>query len=117
MIDIITTAITVITALGGYKLIEFLFSGRKRRAEVSSQELDNEGKKIDNRQDEVQRLEERLRVRDEKIDALYLELRNEQAERIKLLEENSSLKVQAAYHRPMLCEIKKCSNRLPESDY
>lgn len=97
--QIITIAVSVITALGGSKLLESWSNRRKTKAEAEAAEIKNE-------QTEVERLEFRLNIRDQKIDTLYFELRATQDQNLSLIAENSALKV-------LKCNNITCENRKP----
>lgn len=114
----IETVITIIAAFGGIegiKLAITAFLNRKtdrRREEASVTALE-----VQNHQTQIDRYEERLRERDRKVDAIYIELRQEQEKNLSLINENNNLQLELKEAAMKRCDIRGCSNRQPPSDY
>lgn len=78
----------IIGALGGLEAIRFIANfvvnhktnARKEKASADSMELQNLLSIIDNLNKQIERYDSRLKQRDEKVDAIYRELRAAQAE-------------------------------------
>lgn len=83
---------------------------RKENAEAESAEIKNE-------QTEVDRLETRLKVRDDKVDALYGELRQEQVEKQQILVEKHRLEIELEILKLKRCDVRGCASRQPPGDY
>ena len=110
--------LTIIGGIGGIQgIIEAVkwWRGRKVHdrqdiAEVVSAENENERK-------QVNWLEERLAERDRKIDALYVELRTEQAARLEEIHHRHEVELQLAEAEVKKCHKRGCKDRVPPSDY
>ena len=105
--------LTILGALGGLEAIKWIVNfyvnrktdARKEDAAADAAENENERK-------QVAWLEERIAQRDTKIDAIYVELRQEQAEKLQLIHDKHELEL-----RLKECDVRGCSNRQPPSDY
>ena len=114
----ITTLIAIVTALGGLEAIKWIVrfvtcrrtDVRKEVASVVNLEEENKRKKVD-------WLEERLTQRDVKIDRLYLELREEQEEKINWIHKCHNVELAQKELEIRKCEIRGCKERIPPSDY
>lgn len=85
-------------------------NARKEDATADSMEDENERK-------QVAWLETRITQRDAKIDALYVELRQEQAEKLNLIHKNHGLELKNTELAYRKCDVRGCQNRQPPSDY
>ena len=114
MTEYTTLIISFISALGGLELVKYMFvrKANKRKATAEADTLD-----LNNRQDEAQRLDERLKGRDHKIDALYLEFREEQNKNINLTHENHKLQLKISLSEIKRCDVRGCVKRTPPSEY
>ena len=107
-----------ITTMGGLEAVKWIVryitcrktEARKEEASVSSLEEDNRRKKVD-------WLEERLTQRDEKIDALYVELRREQEEKIDWIHKCHEVELALKEFEVKKGEVRGCVKRVPPSDY
>lgn len=114
----ITTVLAFITAMGGLEAVKWLAhyitcrntDARKEEASVSEQEEENRRKKVD-------WFEERLTLRDEKIDGLYAELRKEQEDKINWIHKCHEVELVQKESEIKKCEIRGCVKRIPPSDY
>lgn len=91
-VSISTIIATILGSFGGLELIKWLGSRKKN---------------------EVDWLEDRLGQRDKKIDALYIELRKSENEKIELIHKYHELEIlykEAEWNR---CNIINCENRKP----
>nr|DAQ50624.1 MAG TPA: holin [Caudoviricetes sp.] len=110
--------IAVLGAIGGTSTITWLVTfwvnrktnARKEDATVDSMENENERKQVD-------WLEKRLAERDAKIDAIYVELRQEQAEKLQLIHDKHELELKLKEAEIKKCDVRGCGNRQPPSDY
>lgn len=113
-----TTILALITAMGGLEAVKWLVryincrgtDARKEEASVNGLEEENRRKKVD-------WLEERLTLRDEKIDGLYVELRKEQEDKISWIHKCHEVELIQKESEIKKCEIRGCVKRLPPSDY
>ena len=110
--------IAVLGAIGGTSTITWLVTfwvnrktnARKEDATADSMENENERKQVD-------WLEKRLAERDAKIDAIYVELRQEQAEKLQLIHDKHELELKLKEAEIKKCDVRGCANRQPPSDY
>ena len=110
--------LTILGALGGLEAIKWIVNfyvnrktdARKEDAAADAAENENERK-------QVAWLEERIAQRDTKIDAIYVELRQEQAEKLQLIHDKHELELRLKESEIKKCDVRVCSNRQPPSDY
>lgn len=109
-----TTATSIIAALGGVEFIKWLVNRKAytRKENASAKEAEDSL-----HEKQLQRYEDRLKQRDTKVDGIYKELRQEQAEKLELIKENNSLKLQIELLSFQKCEVRGCSQRKPPSIY
>lgn len=117
--------VMIITAVGGFEAVKWgithfttRHSFKKReRAAADREEATTDAVEISNEQKRVDWLEKRVNERDTKIDALYIELRNEQRthlEAIHKLHESQLIIKELEVKR---CDVRKCHDRKPPSEY
>lgn len=110
--------LAIIGALGGLEAIKWLANfyvnrktnARKEDATADSMENENERKQVD-------WLEKRLAERDTKIDAIYAELRQEQAVHLEDIHKKHELELRLKEAEIKKCDVRGCTNRQPPSDY
>lgn len=110
--------LTILGALGGLEAIKWIANfyvnrktdARKEDAAADAAENENERK-------QVAWLEARITQRDTKIDAIYVELRQEQAEKLQLIHDKHELELKLKEAEIKKCDVRGCSNRQPPSDY
>ena len=110
--------LALIGALGGLEAIKWIVNfyvnrktnARKEDATADSMEDENERKQVD-------WLEKRLAERDAKIDAIYVELRQEQAEKLQFIYDKHELELKLKEAEIKKCDVRGCNNRQPPSDY
>ena len=110
--------LALIGALGGLEAIKWIANfyvnrktnARKEDAAADAAENENERK-------QVAWLEERIAQRDTKIDTIYVELRQEQAENLQLIHDKHELELKLKEAEIKKCDVRGCSNRQPPSDY
>lgn len=110
--------LTILGALGGLEAIKWIVNfyvnrktdARKEDAAADAAENENERK-------QVAWLEERIAQRYTKIDAIYVELRQEQAEKLQLIHDKHELELRLKESEIKKCDVRGCSNRQPPSDY
>lgn len=110
--------LALIGALGGLEAIKWIVNfyvnrktnARKEDAAADAAENENERK-------QVAWLEERIAQRDAKIDAIYVELRQEQAEKLQLIHDKYELELKLKEAEIKKCDVRGCGNRQPPSDY
>ena len=110
--------LTILGALGGLEAIKWIVNfyvnrktdARKEDAAADAAENENERK-------QVAWLEERIAQRDTKIDAIYVELRQEQAEKLQLIHDKHELELRLKESEIKKCDVRGCSNRQSPSVY
>ncbi len=106
--------LSVLGAIGGLEAIRWVVTfwvnrktnARKEDATADSMENENERK-------QVAWLEERISQRDTKIDALYVELRQEQSAHMEELHKRHEIELRLKEAEMKKCDVRGCSNRMP----
>lgn len=110
-IDII---IAIVGAVGGAEGIKWAIRAWvNRKTDARKEDAAADALEIDNEKTQVSWLEERVTQRDLKIDALYVELRNEQADKLNWIHKYYELELrykEAVWDR---CDDKICTKREP----
>lgn len=65
---------------------------------------------------QLDRAETQINSRNQKVDSLYLELRQEQKNNLELIQESNDLKQKLKLLEIYRCEVRKCLNRQPPGD-
>lgn len=110
--------ILLLTALGGIEGVKQLakwWMSRKtdaRKEDASADALENE-----NERKQVAWLEERIAQRDTKIDALYAELRHEQAAHLEEIHRRYEIELKLKEAEMKKCDVINCGKRQPPSGY
>ena len=110
--------ITLLATLGGFEGVRWGISAwinrktnaRKEDAAADAAENENERK-------QVAWLEERIAQRDAKIDALYVELRQEQAAHLEEVHKRHEIELKLTESDMKRCEVRKCLDREPQTGY
>lgn len=110
--------LAIIGALGGLEAVKWIVNfyvnrktnARKEDAAADAVENENERKQVD-------WLEKRLAERDAKIDAIYGELRQEQAAHLEDIHAKHELELKLKEAEMKRCDVRGCQNRQPPSDY
>lgn len=113
----------IIGALGGLEAIRFIANfivnhktnARKEKASADSMELQNLLSIIDNLNKQIERYDNRLKQRDEKVDAIYRELRAAQADAQKWMRKYYELELvlKDAEHNRCDRPDNECNRRTP----
>lgn len=85
-------------------------NARKEDASADAMENENERK-------QVAWLEDRIAQRDAKIDALYIELRQEQAAHLDEIHKRHQTELKLKEAEMKRCDVRGCGKRQPPSDY
>lgn len=107
---------TVIGALGGWKLVEWLLNRKANRrraiAEAVKMETDAFMARYNALEAEIQRL-------NKKVDELYKKVHDLEGERLRLISENNELKLalKEAQHNVCVRPDDECLKRMPPRDY
>ncbi len=116
--ETISEIAVLVTAIGGFELIKWVVTWiATRKSTRKKVEEEAEALQIGNEQKRVDWLEKRICERDSKIDSLYIELRAEQQNRLEEIFKRHELELQLKESEVKRCDIRKCSNRKPPSDY
>lgn len=118
MSELQTLIVTIVSALGGIEGVKWIIrfwvnrktDARKEDAAADSLEDENERK-------QVAWLEDRVNQRDAKIDALYIELREEQSAKLDLIYKLHECELKLKEAEIRRCDIRKCAKREPPSDF
>ncbi len=121
----LNTIITIITALGGIEAVKWGLSAwvnrktnaRKEDAAADAAEVQNLLNVINSLTTQLERAEERIKVRDGKVDYVYAELRKEQAEKLEILKQKFEIEIRVKDLELRRCDIPGCANRKPPSDF
>lgn len=106
--------LTILGALGGLEAIKWIVNFYVNRKTDARKE---DAAENENERKQVAWLEERIAQRDTKIDAIYVELRQEQAEKLQLIHDKHELELRLKESEIKKCDVRGCSNRQPPSDY
>lgn len=90
---------------------------RKEEAAADAAEIVNLTNVINHLTIQLEKAEERVRVRDTKVDYVYNELRNEQAEKLEILKQKFEIEIRLKDMELRRCDIPGCANRKPPSDF
>lgn len=110
--------LALIGALGGLEAIKWVvnfYVNRKtnaRKEDASADAMENE-----NERKQIAWLEERIAQRDAKIDAIYVELRQEQSAHLDDIHKKHELELKLKEAEIKKCDVRGCMNRQPPSDY
>lgn len=110
--------LAILGAVGGTSTITWAVTfwvNRKtnaRKEDASADAMENE-----NERKQIAWLEERIAQRDAKIDTIYVELRQEQAEKLQLIYDKHELELKLKEAEIKKCDVRGCTNRQPPSDY
>lgn len=118
MSEIQTLIVTIIGALGGVEGIKwFIKSWVNRKTDARKEDATADSMEDENERKQVAWLEDRVNQRDAKIDALYIELREEQAAKLDLIYKLHECELKLKEAEIRRCDIRKCKDREPPSDY
>ena len=110
--------LAILGAVGGTSTITWAVTfwvNRKtnaRKEDASADAMENE-----NERKQIAWLEERIAQRDAKIDTIYVELRQEQADKLQLIYDKHELELKLKEAEIKKCDVRGCGNRQPPSDY
>ncbi|UBD15013.1 hypothetical protein [Bacteroides salyersiae] len=110
--------LAIIGTLGGFEAIKWVvnfYVNRKtnaRKEDASADAMENE-----NERKQVAWLEDRISQRDAKIDALYIELRQEQAAHLDEIHKRHETELKLKEAEMKRCDVRGCGKRQPPSDY
>lgn len=114
----IADIITIAGAFGGIQgVIELLKYWRSRHTTQRQEVAAVVAVENENRSREIDRLEKRVQQRDEKVDAIHMELRAVQKEKLQLMQDNAELRLQLKEAEIKKCVVRGCGTRKPSSEY
>lgn len=109
---------TIIGGIGGIQgVIELVKWWRGRKVHDRQDEAEVVAVENENERKQVSWLEARLAERDKKIDALYVELRAEQAARLEEIHRRHEVELKLTEAEAKKCNSRGCPERDPPSDY
>ena len=113
-----TDLLALIGGIGGVQgVIELIKWWRGRKVQDRQDIAGVVAAENENERKQVNWLEERLAERDKKIDALYIELRTEQAARLEEVHRRHEVELQLKEAEVKKCHKRGCNDRIPPSDY
>lgn len=108
------TILTIVGAMGGVEGIKWgLRAWLNRKTDARKEDAAADALEIDNEKNQVTWLEDRVTQRDLKIDSLYVELRNEQGDKLNWIHKYYELELRYKEAEWDKCDIKTCTTREP----
>lgn len=110
--------LAIIGTLGGFEAIRWgitFWANRKtnaRKEDAAAAAAENE-----NERKQIAWLEDRIAQRDAKIDALYVEMRHEQKAHLETIHKLHEVELNLKDAEMKRCDVPRCTNRQPPSDY
>lgn len=98
-----------IMGIAGFVLF-FRETKRMKKSEAAKGEWEMWERQLD-------RAEAQINTRNQKVDALYIELRQEQKTNLELIQDNNDLKQKLKLADMYRCEVRKCLNRQPPGEF
>lgn len=123
--DGINDIVLLIGALGGWEALKWLLNSllyrktnaRKEDASADAAEIENLLNVINTLTNQLENADKRTKERDTKVDYVYGELRREQSEKLELIREKHSTEINLKEAQIRRCDVRKCANRLPPSEF
>jgi len=117
--------LAVIAALGGWEAIKWVLNtflyrktnARKEDASADAAEITNLLSVIEKLNTQIERYDERLKQRDDKVDAIYRDWRNSQNEVQIWAQKYHELELKSKEAEVRRCDVRGCKDRIPPSDY
>lgn len=110
--------LALIGALGGLEAIKWVVNFYvNRRTNARKEDASADAMENENERKQVAWLEERIAQRDAKIDAIYVELRQEQSAHLDDIHKKHELELKLKEAEIKKCDVRGCMNRQPPSDY
>ena len=119
------TVLAVVGTLGGWEAIKwtlntFLYrktNARKEDASADAAEIQNLLSIIEKLNTQIERYDERLKQRDDKVDAIYRDWRSSQNEVQSWTQRYHELELRSKEAEVRRCDVRGCANRVPPGDY
>lgn len=110
----LTDILTIVGTMGGIEGIKWAIRAWVNRAtDARKEDAAADALEIDNEKTQVSWLEDRITQRDLKIDALYVELRQAQNDKLQLVYEKHALELELKEANYNKCLIYDCTKREP----
>lgn len=117
--------LTILGALGGWEAIKwtlntFLYrktNARKEDASANAAEIQNLLSVIEKLNKQIERYDDRLKQRDDKVDAIYRDWRSSQNEVQMWTQKCHEIELRSKEAEIRRCDVRGCANRIPPSDY
>lgn len=117
----INTLLSIIATIGGIEGVRFLFNlkanKRKANASAKTEEITARTQEFELYKKQIEYLQNRLEMRDTKVDFLYAELREKENQVLRLTAENNALELKAQEADLWRCNILDCDHRMPPKDF
>lgn len=117
--------ITLIATLGGFEGIRWMVTAwmnrrtnaRKEDASADGMEIQNLLNIINAQSAQIDNQEKRMSARDGKVDFLYSENNKLRSENLELIRQKYELELHLKEIEVKKCDVRRCANRRPPSDY
>ena len=110
--------LAIIGTLGGFEAIKWVVNFYvKRKTNARKEDASADAMENENERKQVAWLEDRISQRDAKIDALYIELRQEQAAHLDEIHKRHETELKLKEAEMKRCDVRGCYKRQPPSDY
>lgn len=109
-----TVIATIVASLGGFEFIKW---AANRKAYARRENASAADAETTLHEKQIERYEARLAQRDQKVDAIYKELRDEQKRNLELIETINRLELEKEILTLQKCEVRGCQGRKPPGSY
>lgn len=117
--------VLLVTALGGVEAVKWIVNSianrktnaRKEDASADAAEIENLFSVIEKLNTQIQRYDERLKQRDDKVDTIYRDWRDSQNEVQQWTQKYHELELKSKEAETRRCDVRGCSNRIPPNDF
>lgn len=121
----LTDILALLGALGGFEAVKWLWvtfvnrktNKRKENASADAAEIQNLLSIIEKLNTQIERYDNRLKSRDDKVDAIYRDWRNSQNEVQSWAQKYHELELNCKEAEIRRCTVRGCKDRKPPSDY
>jgi len=121
----LTNVLAILGTLGGFEAIKWAIhaiahrktNARKENASADSMEIQNMLSVIEKLNKQIERYDQRLSSRDDKVDAIYRDWRNAQNEVQQWVHKYHELELKFKEAEVRRCDVRGCKDRIPPSDF
>lgn len=110
--------VSLITILGGFEGLRWgITAWLNRKTNARKEDAAADAVENENERKQIAWLEDRIAQRDAKIDALYVEMRQEQKAHLETIHKLHEVELNLKDAEMKRCDVPRCTNRQPPSDY